>query len=197
MDPFDSLLAAVKAKESPTGRPLLIGISGFGGSGKSTLARKLASVLGGVEVVTTDDFWVPEQDLRSDSWDAYDRDRLAREVLTPAREGQAITYQVFDWDTGALGGWRDVPASPYLVVEGIGLFHPHIFSYFDFTVWVDCPLEVAQERGLRRGREEYGIDETERWINVWTPNDHDFFERYRPDQQADIVYPNARKPDAL
>ncbi|KAM3091161.1 hypothetical protein ACKFKG_26915 [Phormidesmis sp. 146-35] len=40
---------------------------------------------------------------------------------------------------------------------------------------------MAQKRGLDRGKHEYGIDETEHWINVWAPNDRAYFEKYCPD----------------
>ena len=74
------------------------------------------------------------------------------------------------------------------MVEGIGLIHPEIVSFFDLTVWIDCPLEVASERGRRRDNESHNVDHDALWRDLWTPNDHDYFEKFRPDQQADVIY---------
>lgn len=168
----------------------LIGISGFGGSGKSTLAKQLAQELGQTEIVSIDEFWIPDRNVLSEDWIVFDRDRLKQQVLIPASQRQAITYQVFDWQTGALGGWISLPRSNYLIVEGISVLHPHLLPYYGFKIWVNCPLEVAQARGLNRGKTEYNIDESDIWTSCWTPNDRAYFEKYRPDLQADYLYCN-------
>ena len=188
--PLTRLIETIHARLTPKDRPLLIGISGFGGSGKSTLARELEGRLGGVAVVGMDDFWTPENDVRSDDWIAYDRSRLEAQVLRPARAGQVVRYQAFDWNAGQLGEWVIVPPCRYLIVEGISALHPSILTYFDFSIWVDCPLEVARERGLARGY-AWGIDETEVWTTRWMPNDAGFFHKHRPDLLANFVYPSA------
>jgi uridine kinase len=167
--------------------PLVVGISGFGGSGKSTLAKSLANRLD-AEIVSLDEFWLPENDVLSINWEVFDRARLEQQVLIPAFKEQPIRYQVFDWQQGKLGEWRSLKNTSYLIVEGISALHPNLLQYYDFKIWVDCPLELAQKRGLDRGKYEYGIDETEHWINVWAPNDRAYFEKYRPDLLADFLY---------
>lgn len=52
----------------------------------------------------------------------------------------------------------------------------------------DCPLEVAKERGLAGGQ-GWGIDETTVWLERRMPNNHDYFQKYRPDLRADLVHP--------
>jgi uridine kinase len=187
------ILEAIHNQWMPTDRPFLIAISGFGGSGKSTLARALEqaleNTLKSASIVGMDEFWNPDGDVRSSDWTAFDRDRLEAQVLLPARSGQAIRYQEFDWQTAQLGAWRDVPASQYLIIEGISALHPNLLEYYDFRVWVDCPLETARDRGLARGQ-AWGNDETEIWTTRWQPNDHDYFQKYRPDRLADFVYSN-------
>jgi len=168
----------------------LIAIAGFGGSGKTTLAKQLAQALGQTEIVSIDEFWLPDRNVLSEDWIVFDRDRLKYQVLIPASQKQAITYQVFDWQQNKLGGWKSLPRSNYLIIEGISVLHPDLLPYYDFKIWVDCPLEVAQARGLNRGKTEYNIDESDIWINCWTPNDRAYFEKYRPDLQADYLYFN-------
>lgn len=168
--------------------PFVIGISGFGGSGKSTLAKQLAEELGQTAIVSIDEFWLPDQNVLSEDWIVFERDRLKQQVLIPASQQQTIAYQVFDWQTGKLGNWRSLPRSNYLIIEGISVLHPDLLPFYGFTVWVDCSLEVAQTRGLHRGKTEYNIDESEIWINCWTPNDRAYFEKYRSDLAADYQY---------
>lgn len=170
--------------------PFLIGISGFGGSGKSTLAREIAQQLESVETVSIDEFWLPDCNVLSEDWIVFDRDRLRQQVIIPAHQNQPITYQVFDWEQGKLGNLKQLPDSNYLIIEGISVLHPDLCSSYGFTIWVDCPLELAQARGLNRGKTEYNIDESEIWINCWTPNDRAYFEKYRPDLKADYLYRN-------
>jgi len=184
---IDTILSTVAALSTAQGIPV-VGISGFGGSGKSTLARQIASAIPNIAIVGTDEFWIPERDIPSDDWLSYDRDRLLREVILPAREGHPIHYHPFDWVTATPGAARMLPIDiRCLIVEGISATHPYLRPYLTLSIWVDCPLEVATARGLARGKEQ-GIDETEIWINRWAPNDRAYYARYRPDLSADLLY---------
>jgi len=73
------------------------------------------------------------------------------------------------------------------VVEGVGIFHPDLLPLFDTTVWIDVPLEVASSRGKARDRERYGVDNDVLWDAVWVPNDTEYFERFRPNELADVL----------
>lgn len=180
----------IRSRSQSHASPFLIGISGFGGSGKSTLARELAHQLESVEVISIDEFWIPECNVLSEDWIVFDRDRLKHQVLIPATQKQLITYQVFDWQQGRLGSLKLLPRSDYLIIEGISVLHPDLLPYYGFTIWVNCSLELAQARGLHRGKTEYNIDESEIWLNCWTPNDRAYFEKYRPDLKANYIYFN-------
>jgi len=168
-------------------RAIIVAISGFGGAGKSTLAAALAEGVEHAEVVSTDDFSLAQQRKRCPDWATIDRHRLVREVLDPARSGSPISYHQYDWPNDRLGEPRAVRPAPLLLVEGIGLIHPDILSFFDLTVWIDCQLEIASERGRRRDRDIYKVDHDALWRDVWTPNDRDYFALFRPDRLADVI----------
>jgi uridine kinase len=188
MDTFEELLRHIAALPFPPTGPQIIGISGFGGSGKSTLARKLAAALADTATVSIDDFWQPERDARDSDWNAFDRERLEHDVLQPARRGELLQYTVFDRTTQQWDAFRAVPPSRRLIVEGVSVLHPSLLPYYDCTVWIECPIEVAEARGIHRDLHEYGEDTTERWQTIWTPNERDYFAKYRPDTLADIHY---------
>ncbi|MBW4421608.1 MAG: hypothetical protein KME13_20690 [Myxacorys californica WJT36-NPBG1] len=130
MSKFAQLTEAILGLPNPQNQLISIGISGFGGSGKSTLARRLAKQLHAAAVVSMDEFWVAERDVRSSDWTVFDRDRLEHQVLIPATQGNPIRYQVFDWHQGKLGGWREIEVIDYLIVEGISALHPSLLPYY-------------------------------------------------------------------
>jgi uridine kinase len=180
-----TLLKHIKSMPRPQDRPLIIAITGFGGSGKSTLAEKLRRQLNNAQVVSIDDFILERNAGRSVDWDSFDRDRLRQQVLAPAMDGRGFNYQVYDWKEDKLGKRRTVPKCDYLIVEGISVFHPGLCDYYDFKIWVDCPLNIATARAVQRDR-QWGNDHDELWRTVWSPNDRGYFHKYRPDLAADI-----------
>ncbi|MGZ4598833.1 MAG: uridine kinase family protein [Oryzihumus sp.] len=189
LDSAGALARTVLALDLPEGRAPVVGVSGFGGSGKSTLAAALHQHLPGSTVVPGDEFLRSRPPTaRSQDWGSVDRDRLADQVLEPARRGAAQAYQVWDHDTGAPGPWVSLAGATAVIVEGLGLYVPALAGLFDLRVWVDVDLDTATARGMWRDEHEYGNAQADLWTGVWRPNDADFFERYRPDRAAHILY---------
>ena len=169
-------------------RPTVVAISGFAGAGKSTLARQVRERLGDAAVVSADSFIRDGLRDRSSDWHTFDRARLRAQVLEPASRGDPIRYQAYDWERDTLGEWREVGPSRYLIVEGISILHPDLLAYYDLSVWIDCPIEVAAERGRQRDRDVFKADHDREWAEVWTPNEREFLARYRPDEAADVLF---------
>ncbi|HET7661657.1 MAG TPA: phosphoglycerate transporter [Oryzihumus sp.] len=189
LDSAGALARTVLALDLPEGRAPVVGVSGFGGSGKSTLAAQLHAHLPGSTVVPGDEFLRSRPPVgRSEDWDSVDRDRLAEQVLEPARRGEAQAYQVWDHDTGAPGPWVSLAGATAVIVEGLGLYVPALVGLFDLRVWVDVDLDTATARGMWRDEHEYGNAQADLWAGVWRPNDADFFARHRPDRAAHVLY---------
>ena len=175
--------------------PLVIGVSGYGGAGKSTFAHRLQALLSRCAVVPGDEFLLSRPPTRrSDDWGDVDRRRLVDQVLAPARRGEAASYQVLDPETMELGPWVSLADAEVVVVEGLGLFTPELVDLFDLRVWIDVDLTTATAQGMWRDEHEYGNAQTDLWLEVWQPNDADFFARFRPDLAADLRY---RPADSL
>jgi uridine kinase len=181
------ILTAIKKLEQPKNRPLIIAISGYGGSGKSTLAAKLKEQLGNTEVIAADDFIISRCKDRTADWSSYDRPRLQSQVLEPALSGEPIRYQSYDWKNDKLGEWRTALRTSYLIAEGLSILHPDLRKYYDLKIWVDCPLDIATQRGIKRDQ-AWGNDHDDPWLNIWMPNERDFMAKYRPDLAADIKF---------
>lgn len=184
-----AIASRVVSRSGDIGRPAVVGISGFGGAGKSTLAVTLSEQLPGSNLVPGDEFMRARPcAIRSDDWSSIDRERLLQQVLLPVQQGRDTRYQIYDWESEALGAWVSIRGSDPVIVEGVGLFHPELRSYFDLRVWIDVDLETATAQGIRRDTVVHNNPQTELWELVWKPNDGDFFNRFRPDQTADILF---------
>ncbi len=167
--------------------PAIIGISGFGGSGKSTLARKLAFEIDAA-IIGVDSFYKSHDIIEYQLWDIIDFNRLEKEVLVPYTLGNnKISYSEFDWEKGQVLKSKTISAHNHLIIEGVGLFRPQLMKYFNYTIWIDCPIEVAIARGKRRDREDYGISQDENWDGIWRNNDLQYFKRFLPKESADFI----------
>ncbi|MET4098879.1 uridine kinase [Agrococcus sp. UYP10] len=165
---------------------VIVGLAGYGGAGKTTLARALAARLP-AERVRGDDFLDPRGSRdRSDDWAALLRDELGA-VLDALRAGEPAEHRPVDWATGGRQPARIAQAAPVQLVDAVGLLHPQLLPRFDLTVWVDVPLELATERGMRRDREA-GNDHDALWRDVWAPTERAFDARFAPRDVADLRY---------
>jgi uridine kinase len=169
-------------------RPVLIAVSGFGGSGKSTLAQKLKENLKEAEIISIDDFIIDRLSQRSDEWLGFDRERLKKSILEPAIRNAPLIWDEYNWKENKIIGKKEIDKLPkYLILEGCSLLHPDLMPFYDFTIWIDIPLELATERGAARDR-SWGLDHDNLWNNLWKPNEADFFKKYHPERQASFVY---------
>lgn len=161
------------------GSPVTIGISGYGGSGKTTMAQAMADALS-ASVISIDEFGTAGVFSRSNDWQGLDRKRLVRQVLDPLSHGtRKLSYdRCDDWDS-----WETVPmpllVDRFLIIEGIGLFHPDLIPYLNYRIWLDVPLAEASARGISRAQ-NLGREPSEVWHRVWEPNEIDFERKFQP-----------------
>jgi uridine kinase len=178
---------AIKSKQV-SHRPILIAIEGFGGAGKTTFSKKLKEMMGNAYIVQADDFIIKEKlTLVSPDMESYDKPRLEEQVLIPASKGEAIIYQKLDWTTNKLSEPIEVPKVDYLIVEGISSYHPDIAKYYDYKIWIDTPIKVANQRGKLN---DAGTENEQYW-DLWSKNDLAYKEKYQPEKVADFIYENS------
>lgn len=166
---------------------MLVGLDGPGGCGKSTLSQLLASAGENVSVVQMDDFYKPSSEHPTDEdarWgEAFDWQRLRRQVLEPLRNGSQARYQRYDWDRDAMADWLEVPPGGLVVVEGVYCTRSELADFYDFKVWVQCPSEVRLERGVARDGEEA----RDQWLLEWMPAEDEYASQDEPHKRADLI----------
>lgn len=186
MEITEDLLVAIKNLPKPT----LVGVSGFGGSGKSSLARKLSEAWG-APVIAVDSFQKKGAfDTQFSLWEIMDYSRLKKEVFEPFSRQEDIHYGHFDASKEVISHTIEVKNRDVLIVEGVGLFRPELMKYFTYKIWIDTPIDKAIARGKKRDREEYGNPTDELWDGVWKENDLEYYSKFKPAENADLILGN-------
>jgi uridine kinase len=148
----------------------LVGIGGHGAAGKTTLARAVP----GAQIVSTDEFWNGE---------AFDLDRLEREVVAPLVGGETATFASYDWAAGEARGSRTVDATGVVIVEGVCALHRKLRDAYAVRVWVEASYDVRLARAIARD----GEAARSTWVDVWMPSEDRYVERDDPVRCADLV----------
>lgn len=181
----ERVLSRVKLQE---GRPFVLVLDGPSGSGKSTLARDLAlEFAGSVAVVQGDDFYADLDDGYRASLDAeggfreyFDWARLQRQVFVPARTGEEITYQRYDWDRARMGDWVTLPDVSLLIVEGVYSSRPELREWVDQAIWVTTSENERIRRQVERGENE------DTWIQRWMAAENYYLDHVHRADPSDL-----------
>ncbi|OZF35535.1 hypothetical protein CH294_13105 [Rhodococcus sp. 14-2483-1-1] len=154
------------------GHPLRVAIDGVTASGKSTCARWLVSAVatqGRPAIHVTMDGFHHRRAYRYRQGrasavgyyqDAYDFDALCTQVLIPlgpTGSGE-IRRRIIDLasDEPVEDPPEPVPTDTIVVVDGTFLHRPPLPDYWDYTVFVDTPMDVARARGTARDADALG-----------------------------------------
>jgi uridine kinase len=156
----------------PVSRFHRVAIDGVDGAGKTHFADELAKELSGrgtpVVRASVDGFHNPARTRRRRGRnspegfyrDSYDYGRFIRLLLDPFGPEGSGNYvaQVYDWRREREVSRPPALAEPgtVLVVDGIFTHRDELVRFWDFSVWLDVPFEVAMPRGAQRA--DGGLD---------------------------------------
>jgi energy-coupling factor transporter ATP-binding protein EcfA2 len=137
------------------GATRVLAIDGRSGSGKTTLSGQLADALG-------DDAGVLHLDEVYPGWDGLlpAVPLLVEGVLRPLAAGRPARVHRWDWARddwwrNEARAWREVPARPVLIVEGVGSGARACAPYLSALVWIEAPEALRHARAMRRDGESY------------------------------------------
>jgi len=171
----DKIIEAIK-KLTVAKKLVIVGIDGIGGAGKTTLSNKIKRVFPEARVISTDEFFDP-----SKHW--ADKGRLNQQLIKPLKEGGIASYQRYEWSTGSLGKWYEVSPKGLIIIEGIRALDEDYIDQYDLTIWVDCPMEVAVDRIIKRDNGE----DMDSWENFYRPFELKYIKQQDPRSKADFV----------
>jgi uridine kinase len=142
----------VAFSEPGVGEVRLVCIDGPAGSGKTTLAAALAEALaatfGDVPVVHGDELYegwdvVAGSPDRVSAFDALSN-RVESWLLERWRHGWPGSHPRWDWYADAWGEPVEVPLSPVVILEGVGLAARALRAQAALTVWVEAADDDAR-----------------------------------------------------
>lgn len=148
--------------------PLIVAITGASGSGKTTLAKKIKNELTGslrVSIISMDNYYRNQDHLSMaerektnyDHPDAFDQQRLVDD-LKKIKQGLPIQVPVYDFSihSRASDSTRLAPVD-ICIVEGIlPIYSKPLTRCYDYTYYLDVPLETCLDRRRTRDIDERG-----------------------------------------
>ncbi len=145
---------------------VVVAIDGIDGAGTTHFADDLATTLvatgRSVFRASLDDFHRSRAERHArgaDSPEGYYRDSFdystfRRVLLEPFRLGGSTAFvtAAFDHrrDAAIPAKWRTGPQDAILIVDGVFLLRPELAGLWNFTVWIDVPREIAEQRMIDR-----------------------------------------------
>jgi uridine kinase len=159
-----------------------IGVDGPAGAGKSTLAAQLAEAARAPRI-EIDDF-ISWDDPTGRLW----WPRFEEQVLGPLFRGEDPRFQQRDWNDwrgDSLGGWKTVPWSPVVIIEGVTCTRRETVGRLAYAIWVQAPADVRLSRGLARDHGQ-DYDVTALWRD-WMVEEERFFAADATRSRADLI----------
>jgi uridine kinase len=172
--PATTLLRGLRdeVRQHYRGGRIILAVDGVDGAGKTVFADAFAEVFAedgsAVFRASMDDFHRPRieryaRGRRSPEGfyrDSFDYATFRRVLIDPFREGgqtgatTGFQLAAFDVarDTAVESAWTTAPRDAVLIVDGIFLNRPELRGLWNWSVWLDVPVDVAAQRlALRDG----------------------------------------------
>lgn len=190
MSSVDEILQQIESCQVK-GKTKLIAVDGRGGSGKSSFVKELVSLRPTLKVIPVDAFpCTPERHplhpLGTQTW--IDWERLRDEALLPLAQGRDAEFvRTFWWPSQSQETCKKVSPGGIVIVEGCYSLRRELRPLYDFRIWIECPLEEALAKAIRRDGEDVRVH----WENAYSPNETSYIQAHNPMAAANVILLNS------
>ncbi|MCB0744834.1 MAG: hypothetical protein H6613_08050 [Ignavibacteriales bacterium] len=152
--------------------PIRVAIDGAGNAGKTTFANELTESLISLErdVIrsTIDGFHNPPEIRRRQGQyspkgyfeDSYDYHSIKKYIIDPLGPNGNLEYKEsvynFKINSPTNSEFKKVKRNSILIFDGIFLFNSHLFSYWDYKIYIDASFDNTMQRAIARDSELFG-----------------------------------------
>ncbi len=191
--------------------PLRVAIDGVDAAGKTTLADELAGAVGslGRPVIraSVDAFHRPAKlrhqrgRLSPEGYyrDTFDYAALLGSLLEPLGPGGSLEYRTASFDRAADrpldAPLERAPGDAVLLLDGIFLLRPELFSHWDVSIFVHADFEVTVPRALRRDPGD-PAETRRRYRERYVPGQRIYLAECRPHARCSLLVVNDDPPAA-
>jgi uridine kinase len=188
--------------------PLRVGIDGIDAAGKTFLANELASFLteSGHTVIraSIDGFHNPKEIRHKRGsyspegyyYDSFNYEFIKDCLLKPLEPqgNRKYRFSAFDFKTEHETQIKELKASDtdMLIFEGVFLFRPELYPYWDFKIFVDINFQTSLARALERDIYLFGDKQEilKRYQERYIPGQQIYLESVNPKTKADVIIDN-------
>jgi uridine kinase len=198
---------AAALRSGPKGRPtaLLVAVSGIDASGKGAITAQIAAGFerAGLRVASIGlDPWHQPASVRFAQEDpggtfyrsAFRFDELFERLIEPLRRNRSIVLEERLIDLATDATYEHTfrfERVDIILLEGIFLLRRDLRPRYDVSIWIDCPLEVALTRALRRNQEgKPAVELQADYERIYFPAQQIHLALDQPAAHADLVLEN-------
>ncbi len=73
------------------------------------------------------------------------------------------------------------------IFEGVYALDKDLRDCYDLKLWIEIPAELGLKRGTARDIERDGVDNTNKWKNIWMPLEEKYKNEQEPGKIADYI----------
>ncbi|MFJ7648693.1 uridine kinase [Lysinibacillus sp. NPDC097279] len=182
-------------------RPLIVAIDGLGGAGKTTVVKELVGTLENeyiINVLHIDDYIVESEkryNTGNEEWFEYyflqwDIELIKKCLLKIHNNHQELTLPFYNRATNTvINSKRLFVSNSILLIEGVFLQRNEWREFYDYTIFLECPKHVREERVLKRDSYIGDVSAIRKKYEerYWVAEDY-YLTKEQPLQKADLLW---------
>lgn len=173
---IEAALLIVNSARKLCGTTKVVAIDGPSGAGKTDFAAALGEHLRGAQILHMDDLYPGWDGLAQAVSDVHEH------LLAPLARGEHAAYRRWDWESNRYAGWRSLPPSTLLLLEGVGSGAQPGWRLESALIWLEADRDERFRRGMKRDGESY----LPHWQD-WAASEQALFEADGTRDRADLV----------